>query len=430
MKISEFIDTYSDDLISLHEARAALLSHPLRSEYTIGNLIDASFCRMLAVFVIGSLEALLETWRDRDRVSILDKYFSEKVTNGDKITSLYDAFQNAGINVDKEVFEDFLAIKYLRNTIIHGRWKSHEKEWLEKRGFPLDTRKLTKSHIDRIEHVNQNMMFYVFLTSQVTPGSRTPAGLLKLDETLTRRRDESGILAIEDLNRLIWNNLERIDFEIYAAIEATMKTPEYALRAAEIDGLEHQQVKRLFYLAALRAAKQGYEGLTRYKSTGHVALAYWREYWNRVIAPSDLSEERVRKSLKILESPSFEPQMAEWSVITNAPAEAAEAILEGVLNGDEPFTCAEVVDALRTGKAAYDLLPNPLPISWFTVRIPLVDPNNTAVYTAEAERALPIFRLNRVWYYCVEHRQRFVDPSFDFYARFGAELMSDRGDIQ
>lgn len=154
MDIGEFIDTYSDDLIYLHSGRAALLTHPLRDDYAFAEYLDASFCRMLAVFVIGSIEAMLESWRDRDRVRVLEKYFMDSVRNGDRVSSLYEAFRDAGIQVDRQVFDDYLAIKYLRNTIVHGRWKEHEKEWLDSHGFPTDTRKLTKEHLDRLEHVN------------------------------------------------------------------------------------------------------------------------------------------------------------------------------------------------------------------------------------------------------------------------------------
>jgi hypothetical protein len=148
MDVSEFIDTYSDDVIFLHHSRSALLTHPLDGWYAFAQLVDSSACRMLAVFIIGSLEAMLKAWRDRDRVDVLDRYFAPKgVKNGERVSSLYEAFVSVGIQVDRAVFDDYLAIKYLRNTIVHGRWKKDEKEWLESRGFPTDTRKLTKEHL-------------------------------------------------------------------------------------------------------------------------------------------------------------------------------------------------------------------------------------------------------------------------------------------
>src|SRR5262245_23890798 len=162
MDVGEFIDTYSDDLINIHEARAAAYTHPLRGDYAFAELLlDASFCRILVVFVVGGIEAMLEAWRDRDGFDVLNKYFARNVKNGERVTSLYQAFLDAGIQVDRQIFDDYLAIKYLRNTVIHSKWKEHEKDWLDARGFPSDTRKLTKVHLDKIEHVNQNMMFYV-----------------------------------------------------------------------------------------------------------------------------------------------------------------------------------------------------------------------------------------------------------------------------
>ena len=128
MNVTEFIDTYSDDLITIHEARAAMYTHPLRGDYAFAELLDASFSRILVVFVIGGIEAMLETWRDRDRLKVLEKYFAQNANNGERVHSLYQAFSDAGIQVDERIFDDYLAMKYLRNTIIHGRWKDSEKK--------------------------------------------------------------------------------------------------------------------------------------------------------------------------------------------------------------------------------------------------------------------------------------------------------------
>lgn len=52
----------------------------------------------------------------------------ENVSNGERVSSLCEAFRVAGIRVDRQLFDDYRAIKDLRNTIVHGRWKEHEKE--------------------------------------------------------------------------------------------------------------------------------------------------------------------------------------------------------------------------------------------------------------------------------------------------------------
>lgn len=83
-------------------------------------LLDASACRLLAVFIIDGIEMMLHQWRARDHQQILDVYFKGRHPNGERVRALCDAFQHAGITVDPQVFLDYLAIRYLRNTIVHG----------------------------------------------------------------------------------------------------------------------------------------------------------------------------------------------------------------------------------------------------------------------------------------------------------------------
>jgi hypothetical protein len=292
MDVSEFIDTYSDDLAYLYDARRALLTHPLEAHYAFLEYVDASFCRITAVFVVGAIEAMLADWREqrRDEASILDKYFEQGVKNGDRVRNLYQAFRDAGIEVDEEVFSDYLAIKYLRNTIIHGRWHDHEKEWLDHRGFPADARKLTTDHLHKMDHVLRNMMFYIFLAGhvrsvgrahpgsvRVTPSASTmPQKLVSLTEAATKRVDDPGILKLRDLDRIIWNNLERMNSMFYRAIEDIVMHAPYEWTGGrtlqEVGDLRHTERKRLFYLAARRA--------------GETATSRWRSTANSHVRPS------------------------------------------------------------------------------------------------------------------------------------------------
>jgi hypothetical protein len=431
MEINEFIDTYSDDLINLHEARTARITHPLRGDYAFSAYLDASFCRILAVFVIGGIEAMLESWRDRDRVNVLEKYFAQNVTNGERVTSLYQAFSGAGIRVDRDVFDDYLAIKYLRNTIIHGRWKEHEKEWLAARGFPTDTRQLTKEHLDKIEHVNQNMMLYIALTSVADPAAPKPEKLVKLDVTITRRTDDTGILRVRDIERIIWNNLERIDAHIYADIEKTAITEQYdwtgGRSQAELDGLGHEARKRFFYLAARRAGEENHEPLAQHRALATEALEFWREYWQRAAAASSLDEACIGQALELLESPEFARAAggASWcSLLHDVPHETARLVVDSALERGATFTSEQVVNAFRAGHRTYDFIPNIMPVTLFTVRLPIVDPANTPAYLREAGRALRAFRLNRAWYSWAENRCPPAEDGLEFYERMSQEFAS------
>jgi len=437
MDISEFIDTYSDDLITIHEARAAAYTHPLRSDYAFGELLlDASFCRILVVFVVGGMEAMLESWRDRDRFNVLEKYFAQNVTNGERVTSLYQAFSDAGIPVDEQVFDDYLAIKYLRNTIIHGRWKDHEKDWLHARGFPTDTRKLKKEHLDKIEHVNQNMIFYIALTGIAEPDAPKPAKLVRLDEAITRRQDETGILRIRDIDRIIWNNLERIDGHIYKDIERAAISEQYTwtagLSQAQVEALDHEDRKRMFYLAARRAGEENYEPLAQHRALAKEALEFWCEYWNRAVG-SPLDDDRIAQAAELLESSEFAQAVsgAPWpSFIHNIPDDAARSIVDSVLEKSAKFTTEQIVNAFKSGHHMYGAVRSIMPITLFTVRLPIVDPANTSAYLREAARARRAFRLNRAWYSWAEDH---CPPSGDglaFYARMAQELASSASEAQ
>lgn len=437
MEINEFIDTYSDDLLTIHEARAAAYTHPLRGDYAFAeSLLDASFCRILVVFVVGGIEAMLESWRHRDRFKVLEKYFARKEENGERVKSLYQAFSNAGIPVDRQVFDDYLAIKYLRNTIIHGRWKDSEKDWLDAHGFPTDTRKLKKEHLDKIEHVNQNMMLYVALTGIAQRDAPKPAKLVKLEEATTRREDETGILQIRDIERIIWNNLERIDAHFYKDIEKAAISEQYAWTAGlsqeDVEALDHEERKRLFYLAARRAGRDDYEPLAQHRDLATEALEFWREYWERAVASSQ-DEARIAQAVELLESPEMARALrgAPWpSLIHNIPDDAARSLVDSALVKSAKFTSEQIVNAFKTGNHMYGAVRNVMPITLFTVRLPIVDPVNTDAYLREAARALRAFRLNRAWHSWAENHCPPSGNELAFYERMAQELASNPAESQ
>lgn len=404
MEISEFIDTYSDDLIYLHEARRALLTHPLGEHYAFSHLLDASFCRVTAVFVVGAIDVMLAEWRDaqRDRGGILDQWFGKKEKNSDRVRNLYQAFRDAGISVDQDVFNDYLAIKYLRNTIVHGRWHEHEKEWVEQRGFPTDTRRLNTEHLYKIDHTIQNMMLYISLTGIM--GDQSSAAtislrsgqqkLIRLDENATRRVDDRGILKIQDLDRIIWNNVEKISSLLWHAIEKVASAGPYEWWAGrelkEIETLAHEDRKRLLFLAARRAGEDDCELLAQHRELAREALAFWREYWRRTA--SGIQEQEVGSALRdILQPPN---------------GKVSER-------------------ALQLGRCAYDVVPNIAPVTLLTLYLPITDPRNTAKYIAESDRVRPLFRLARAWYCHVERGVAASDEGLGFYDQMADEFRRD-----
>lgn len=407
MEIPEFIDTYSDDIISLQEGRNALLTHSLRRESK--DLCDASFCRIFAIMMVGSIETMLEAWRERDSLGILDSYFAARISNGDRVASLFNAFNNAGINVDREVFNDYLAIKYLRNVVVHARWKDYEKEWLEHRGFPADTRELTEQHWKKMQSVNRNMMLYIALTSIAKPEPPTgpSSRVIKLSET--EGRDEMGIFRVNDLPTIIWFNLERIDHYIYKNIETAALADDYVwtkgFTVEEVERLSHNERKRLFYLAARRAGESGFPPLEAQRSLGKEALSFWKEYWRLTFGQHRIACDDLEQSTKVLE------HLHNRNAYPKAPItpllhhrDLAIKLIQKLIDRYEPFTEEEVLSALWMGEILYEIMPNIMPVTLFVLGLPIVDPHDTRTYIEEGKRALVAFKLRTYWYMYVEHK--------------------------
>lgn len=87
----EFIDTYSDDILYLIKARKVLLTYPFSAE--IRELCNAVFCRLLIVFIVGSIETMLKYWYKQFGVKELETYFKSNIKNKERVQALYKAFK-------------------------------------------------------------------------------------------------------------------------------------------------------------------------------------------------------------------------------------------------------------------------------------------------------------------------------------------------
>ena len=149
-----------------------MLTHPLKR--TIPEWADASTARLYAVTMVGALEMWLAYLRRNERVGVLDVWFRPSAQNGARVRNLFRAFRSAGIGVNKDIFKDFLAVKYLRNTIVHAKWKPYETAWIRRRGFPDDTSRLTRKHLRRMTEVYRTMLIYTTAACDVDPSNRSP----------------------------------------------------------------------------------------------------------------------------------------------------------------------------------------------------------------------------------------------------------------
>ncbi|AJH14502.1 hypothetical protein [Myroides profundi] len=213
----EFIDTYSDDLLYLIDLRDSYLTHP--GKVVIDFLFQASISRLFCVFMIGGIEAMIENWKERDTNNILEPYFA-KSSNEDRITALSNSFKTNRIDVDEKILKQYLAIKYVRNTIVHSGWNENQKDFITEQGFPTDTRKLTDDHLQIMYAVNNEMMMYI--------ASIQLKNYIKLGD-YKKLPDYKRYFTKNQLAGFLWQNLEKINSLIGQNKEITQDMLEEAL---------------------------------------------------------------------------------------------------------------------------------------------------------------------------------------------------------
>ena len=148
--ITEFIDAYSDDQIYLDMLEALVASHP--SESAVPETIKYSaFARLWSVMMVGGIECMIKEWA-RDESAMHDVYsYFDIGSNAERIERLQKAFSLRGINPKIEHFEDFLAVKYIRNAYVHGEWNSNQRDYIVTRGFPSSLMSFEASHFVRMK---------------------------------------------------------------------------------------------------------------------------------------------------------------------------------------------------------------------------------------------------------------------------------------
>lgn len=207
--IPEFIDTYSDDLLYLIDLRDSHLTHPGKKVYQ--PLFQASIARIFCAFMVGNIEAMIKHMEAKDVNSILAPYFANS-SNRDRIDSLKRNFELNGIEVDGHILEKYLAIKCVRNTIIHSKWNENQKDFILEMGFPTDTRSLTNNHLQIMYSVNSEMIRYIAAIEHKVFSE------IKINTELPEPKK---YFTKQQLSGFLWNNLERIDNEISIGSEVT-----------------------------------------------------------------------------------------------------------------------------------------------------------------------------------------------------------------
>lgn len=101
---------------------------------------------------------MIKEWaRHKPMLSDIYSYF-DKIPNTDRVEKLRNAFKLRGINIDAEHFDNFLAIKYMRNAYVHGEWKETERTYVVQRGFPNSLMSFDQTHFTKMKESHRHVM--------------------------------------------------------------------------------------------------------------------------------------------------------------------------------------------------------------------------------------------------------------------------------
>jgi hypothetical protein len=372
-------------------------------------------CRVYAILMVGNIEAMLERWLDRDHLDILTVYFAKKSSNEDRVNNLRSAFILNGINVKKEVFDDYLAIKYIRNAIVHASWTSQSKslkqeqiDWIVGRGFPSDTRRLDLTHWQRIEWVNQNMMLYIALTGlthiQLKPD------LNEIEVESPQLLDTSGIIGQSDWPRVYWSNLERISSVISTNIRAAAESGEVnlscGLTSTQLKDMTPYEKERRFYLSAYDAAKQGCAAFKDVNGYADNVVMCWNQFVANVPEFRVLRIADVRAALdniRIMHKKNIHPRDHIFpSLREDAPLIFQERLVSECFDNIEPLTTRNIAEAYALGKKAKYAIMNITPLFLFSIMLPIYSPERSREWNEKAQYIADVFELGQLWYASIE----------------------------
>jgi len=373
---------------------------------------------------------MLQHWAEKFGVKELMIYFAKNVKNSERIQALYKVFQKKGINADIEILNDYLAIKYLRNTICHARWRPHEKKWCKRRGFPTDTRELTEEHWYRILEVNENMMMYIALTGIPELIRRVPKDkVIRIKKK--REKLKPMIIRRKDLPYVILKNIGNIASEIYKIIEKVATSERYnwtkGLPPNELEKISHYDAKIKFYLAVKKARDEGFKEIVGQKELMRDVVYFWRLYKKETFERHNITLTSMREGFKILnllhqKKFYISPMPIPWD--EKLPQQVKIQLIR--IRGKPPKEVPEIemIKALDIGKLVYGFVPDITLVRLFAVYLPLIDLENAKAQLKEIEFILTAWKLRVIWYDYIERCKPPDTSIWTFYEKLLNKLLN------
>lgn len=155
--INEFIDAYSDDQIYLELIEKLVNEHPVEANVP-NNIKYSSFCRLWIVMMVGSIEMMIKKWANsEDMMHDIASYLKDG-SNEERLNRLYAAFEIRGLKPERNLFNDYLVCKYIRNAYVHGEWNDSQRKYVEEKGFPSTIMQFLPMHYERAKKSYYHLM--------------------------------------------------------------------------------------------------------------------------------------------------------------------------------------------------------------------------------------------------------------------------------
>ncbi len=155
--IDEFIDAYSDDQIYLELIERLVNEHPIEAGVP-DNIKYSSFCRLWIVMMVGGIEMIIKKWAEPEDTMIDIASYFQSGSNEERIDRLYAAFEIRGLKPQRNLFDDYLACKYIRNAYVHGEWNESQRNYVEGKNFPSTIMKFSPEHYERAKKSYYHLM--------------------------------------------------------------------------------------------------------------------------------------------------------------------------------------------------------------------------------------------------------------------------------
>jgi hypothetical protein len=154
---TEFVNAYSDDQIFLH-----MLDNLISESFTEGStptsIVMSSCCRLCSVLTIGGIDTFVINFAKKIPGCEHLADFAKSGNNKIKVANLKKFITESGVTVNNEVFEDYLAIKYIRNAYIHSGWSNDHQAFVRARGFPDNQMNFSLVHFEKIKKTYIDIM--------------------------------------------------------------------------------------------------------------------------------------------------------------------------------------------------------------------------------------------------------------------------------